>query len=575
MSSKMQSHKEHEGDDGRSHRIPIQQFKQRHGDPKIVTFSGFNALRGLGTNHELYLERLFRRVVREEVEHKFQEHLYSSWCRGMGNPASTSRATPLELRFINKLPDTIFTFSNMTAKDKTPIQIALFDVRSQSIVNVGPLSFVKTEICALDGEFGFNGSGDWTEGEFNVNILRAREGRRPLLNGDRFSTLKNGVGCINKIMFTDNSRWTRSGKFRLGAKVVQPISSEANIREARSDPFVVKDYRGESNKKHYPPYLHDEVWRLEKIAKNGPIRERLSLHGIDTVKDLLRLYTTNPSSLSEIAKISKTSWEHIIKHAKTCLIDDVKLYVYRTAEQSMGLLFNCIYVLVGVTFDDQSYRSFDSLTPKEKHLVEILKRQAYKNVDNFKLIDETSLSCLRPLECLGAGQSHGTGLGLQPLNISTGQEGYKGTWPNYAQPYASTSYTDGAHNYQPFVDPLLDTREMQPNSSVEGGFFSSGSHLPVLKDGYSTENDGSHVQFTNCGATGGQENAFYFASCDEFDNMRADFWHSHFFNSTGNIPSNEKPKTLWCKIRSVLKCVILAKRDVAAKKNAELLNFYY
>lgn len=133
----------------------------------------------------------------------------------------------------------------MISEDKTPIQIALFDVRDQSVVNVGPLSSAKVEICALNGEFGFSGSEDWTEGEFNVNILRERDGRRPLLNGDRLITLKNGVGCINKVMFTDNSRWIRSRKFRLGAKVIQTTSNEANIKEGRSEPFVVKDYRGE------------------------------------------------------------------------------------------------------------------------------------------------------------------------------------------------------------------------------------------------------------------------------------------------------------------------------------------
>ncbi|XLU31897.1 hypothetical protein S245_067963, partial [Arachis hypogaea] len=49
--------------------------------------------------------------------------------------------------------------------------------------------------------------------------------------------------------------------------------------------------------KHYPPYLNDDIWRLEKIAKDGKIHKRVSSHGIHTVKDLLQLYTTEPSSL--------------------------------------------------------------------------------------------------------------------------------------------------------------------------------------------------------------------------------------------------------------------------------------
>lgn len=147
--------------------------------------------------------------------------------------------------FINKSPDTIYTLSNIVAEDKSPLQIALFDVRSQTIVSDGPLSSIKIEICALKGEFGSYGSEDWTETEFNANISRERDGKQPLLVGERFITLKNGVGCITKISFTDNSRWQRSRRFRLGAKVVQPTPHGEDIKEGRSEPFVVKDNRGE------------------------------------------------------------------------------------------------------------------------------------------------------------------------------------------------------------------------------------------------------------------------------------------------------------------------------------------
>ena len=56
----------------------------------------------------------------------------------------------------------------------------------------------------------------------------------------------------------------------------------------------------EAYKKHYPPSLNDDIWRLEKIAKDGKIHKRLSIHGIHTVKDLLQQYITNPSSLYEV-----------------------------------------------------------------------------------------------------------------------------------------------------------------------------------------------------------------------------------------------------------------------------------
>ena len=76
-----------------------------------------------------------------------------------------------------------------------------------SIVNNGPLSSIRIEICALNGEFGSGNMGnDWTTEEFNSSIVRGREGRGPLLNGDRIVTLRNGVAYIPRILFTDNSR---------------------------------------------------------------------------------------------------------------------------------------------------------------------------------------------------------------------------------------------------------------------------------------------------------------------------------------------------------------------------------
>lgn len=175
-------------------------------------------------------------------------------CRARLDQGGTSGAKPLELRFINKLPDKIFTLSNILAEDeKTPLQVVLFDVRSQSVVTNGSLSSAKVEILALNGVFCSNGRENWTEEEFNASILRQREGREPLLKGDRFVTLKDGIGCIDDIKFTDNSRWVSNGKFMLGAKVVQSTSCGVSIKEGKSEPFVVRDIRGEGK---YTCYLN-------------------------------------------------------------------------------------------------------------------------------------------------------------------------------------------------------------------------------------------------------------------------------------------------------------------------------
>lgn len=53
-------------------------------------------------------------------------------------------------------------------------------------------------------------------------------------------------------------------------------------------------------KKHHPPGMLDEVWRLEKIAKDGASHKRLASHGICTVKDFLRLYVSKPHYLRQV-----------------------------------------------------------------------------------------------------------------------------------------------------------------------------------------------------------------------------------------------------------------------------------
>jgi hypothetical protein len=50
-------------------------------------------------------------------------------------------------------------------------------------------------------------------------------------------------------------------------------------------------------KKHHPPSLFDEVWRLEKIGKDGAFHKRLSRENINSVKDFLTLLFIDPSRL--------------------------------------------------------------------------------------------------------------------------------------------------------------------------------------------------------------------------------------------------------------------------------------
>jgi hypothetical protein len=56
-------------------------------------------------------------------------------------------------------------------------------------------------------------------------------------------------------------------------------------------------------KKHYPPALEDDVWRLEKIGKDGAFHKRLSQEGIETVEQFLRLLVMDPQKLRSVSQL--------------------------------------------------------------------------------------------------------------------------------------------------------------------------------------------------------------------------------------------------------------------------------
>ncbi|KAJ6883204.1 hypothetical protein NC652_030433 [Populus alba x Populus x berolinensis] len=144
------------------------------------------------------------------------------------------------------------------------------------------------------------------------------------------------LASLGDIVFTDNSSWQRSRKFRLGARPVQKVSDEMRIWEGRSEAFVVKDHRGELYKKHHPPHL--PRWKYG-------------------------------------------DWKGLQKTVHS-ISDDSKFYSYFDAAQSIGrsLRFPSTKLL-GVAFDGQNYGA----------LVENIKRHAYKNVNNFITVDASAI----------------------------------------------------------------------------------------------------------------------------------------------------------------------------------------
>ncbi|KAI7738759.1 hypothetical protein M8C21_033914 [Ambrosia artemisiifolia] len=343
------------------------------------------------------LEPLIRRWVREEVQRSCQSFFgtilpsLDLLHRSPMNALQPSKTTSLQLRFEAKLPHTFFTGTRIESEDKKAVRLVLFDVTSNKLVSSGPFSSLKVEIVPLDGDFSADDEQDWPQKDFDDKVIFARDGRRPLITGDLVVTLQNGVADLGELCFTDNSSWRRSRKFMIGARVKKDTCAGSRIREAKTQAFIVKDHRGESYKKHHPPSLVDDVWRLEKIAKDGVFHKRLASNRIRTVKDFLQVYATNQSSLRKLlGGSSSKTWDVIIRHAKDCVLDD-KLYIYRSgAADGTALVFNSVMTVVGATFDGQNFLSLDKLSELQMPVVEAMKQHVYKALEGMVPVDDAS-----------------------------------------------------------------------------------------------------------------------------------------------------------------------------------------
>ncbi|KAJ6401768.1 hypothetical protein OIU84_013939 [Salix udensis] len=265
------------------------------------------------------LEPILRRVVSEEVERALAK---------LAPAKLTVRSSPkhiegpdggnLQLQFRSRLSLPLFTGGKVEGEQGAAIHIVLIDGNTGRVVTSGPESS--------------NG-----------------RAKRPLLTGDLQVTLKEGVGTLGELTFTDNSSWIRSRKFRLGLKVVSGCCEGIRVREAKTDAFTVKDHRGELYKKHYPPALTDEVWRLEKIGKDGSFHKRLNKAGIYSVEDFLRLVARDSQRLRTILGSGMSNKDY---YSADSLSDNQKVYVDSLVKKAYD---NWVHV---IEYDGQSLLDF-------------------------------------------------------------------------------------------------------------------------------------------------------------------------------------------------------------------------
>ncbi|CAK7338268.1 unnamed protein product [Dovyalis caffra] len=377
------------------------------------------------------LEPLFRKIVSEEVERALTR-LGPAKLAGRSSPPKLPgpEENSLQLHFRTIMPPHLFTGGKVEGEQGAAIHVVLLDASTGTAMQTGPESAAKLNVVVLEGDFNEEADEDWTIEHFESHEVKEREGKRPLLTGDLQVTLKDGVGTLGDLTFTDNSSWIRSRKFRLGVKVAPGYCDGIRVREAKTEAFAVKDHRGELYKKHYPPALHDEVWRLDRIAKDGALHKKLVKADITTVEDFLRVLVRDPKKLRNIlgSGMSNRMWENTVEHAKTCVLGR-KLYVYYAdGNRSTGVVFNNIYELTGLISDGQ-FLSLESLNHNQKISADSLVKRAYENWHQVVECDGKVLNSLA---------SNKSGKGASPAPIVDNS-------------YERNHYITSAQNKQQFI----------------------------------------------------------------------------------------------------------------------------
>lgn len=171
--------------------------------------------------------------------------LLITYCSSESSPKRISGpdGRNLQLRFRTRLSLPLFTGGRVEGEQGASIHVVLIDANTGRHVTFGPEASLKLEVVVLEGDFNKE---DWSREEFESHVVKERDGKRPLLTGDLCVVLKEGVGALGEIVFTDNSSWIRSRKFRLALRVASGGCDDGvRVREAKTEAFTVKDHRGE------------------------------------------------------------------------------------------------------------------------------------------------------------------------------------------------------------------------------------------------------------------------------------------------------------------------------------------
>ena len=129
------------------------------------------------------------------------------------------------------------------ADDGSHLKVALFDENNEKIT-FGPMSSASVEVVALHGDFNVDGQDYWTSEEFSHCVVCPHHRKEAsILGGDRILVLAEGEACLGNAFFQVTSFVARTGKFKMGVKMLASGRQDERIQEGISEAFWVKDRR--------------------------------------------------------------------------------------------------------------------------------------------------------------------------------------------------------------------------------------------------------------------------------------------------------------------------------------------
>ena len=126
-----------------------------------------------------------------------------------------------KLTFTNGLGSEVFTKKVICDTNGKPLKIYVI-ANGQDETDPRILC-AKIRVVVLDGDFNRHNQECWTWEEFNNSIVRPRDKVGAVLTGDLELSLTNGEAYLHSATFIDNSKFVRSGKFRLGVMVIDNL----------------------------------------------------------------------------------------------------------------------------------------------------------------------------------------------------------------------------------------------------------------------------------------------------------------------------------------------------------------